>query len=135
MHKRIKKDGTEVLYAGPLCFDCRRAYNRELRRMNNRLAGRATRPQDVPWKRYRPKNVQLRVGSGPFFEWFDEYLEKTGLSVNTVCKAVGITEANVRRYRSKGRMDIHSAERFFLYADQPHMTVVLYPELQERKAA
>lgn len=40
MHKRTLKNGEVVLYAESLCKDCRRLYNRDLRRMNNKLAGK-----------------------------------------------------------------------------------------------
>ena len=41
MQKRRNKLGEVVLYAESLCRPCRRAYNRELKRMNSKLAGKA----------------------------------------------------------------------------------------------
>lgn len=114
-HKRRLKDGSVVYYAGPLCHKCRRAYERELRRENNRLNGKATRPQDIPWK----KNRRYTVPSGPFLQWFDSYLRRTGMSTAKACALVGISTRPVRRWRQFGSIpQPATAELFLVLAGQ-----------------
>lgn len=146
--KRKLKNGTVVQYAGTLCFTCRRAYERDLRRMNNRLAGKATRPQDAPWKKHRNKGSRewvagrdalvghFRVSSELFFKWFDAYLEENGISLESACRGAKVSSRTVRRWRAQGHLQIYTAEKFFGWAEKSHLSAVLYGhESHHRKAA
>lgn len=143
--RRKLKNGRIADYAGPLCYGCRRAYERDLRRMNNRLEGRANRPQDVPWKKYRSGRKQdwfvgiwarqFQRPSEPFMEWFDEYLKLHKMTREEVCAKAGVSSRTVRRWREQGYLHLPTAQKFFEWADMPHMVHVLYPMQRERTAA
>lgn len=209
--KRKLKDGTIADYAGTYCYECQASYQRDLRRMNSRLEGRATRVNDTPWKKYRPtvysapflkwldawlrenkvtlKEVCAKAGftstrpvrnwrrtgeigqpfsaelildvvghpelgdlllyrytkagraagisvdSEPFFNWLRKYMMRNNASLEQVCRGAGITSRTVRRWRDVGKLPLANAEKFFIYAKQPHMSRVLYPDVSEKRAA